>query len=157
MTETQNTRSLADRPKRDAAKKFLNGVDSSAKADPPKKDITMNLRQVRKPTKEMQEAKETSGAKKAVAHHSSTSESDKKKHHSHDNLPAIAVDKGIRKLDLSALKKYKRHFGLKTGPASSNKEDLQAAVIKHFANVLRADASKVEKSFLKRIRDNRSK
>jgi len=157
MTETQNTRSLADRPKRDAAKKFLNGVDSNSKSDPPKKDITMNLRQVRKPTKEMQEAKEANGPKKAGSHHTSSSEMEKKKHHSHDNLPAITVDKGIRKLDLSALKKYKRHFGLKTGPASSNKEDLQAAVIKHFANVLRADASKVEKSFLKRIRDNRSK
>jgi len=82
---------------------------------------------------------------------------DDKKKRLMENLPKIAVDKGIRRLDLTALKKYKRHFGLKTAITSSNKEDLQAAVIRHFASQLRAEQGKTERSFLKMLRENKDR
>ena len=50
--------------------------------------------------------------------------------------------------DLAALKRYKKHFNLKN-LSTNNKEDLQAAVIRHFAQQLRADSGKTERMFLK--------
>mmetsp|Transcript_36482 Transcript_36482/g.74888 ORF Transcript_36482/g.74888 Transcript_36482/m.74888 type:complete len:148 (+) Transcript_36482:91-534(+) len=139
------TASQSERPKRDAAKKFLNGNDSKASDKKTEMNLRQHLPRKGPPGKETKRSS-TDGAK---------ADGEKKKRLL-ENLPKIAVDKGIRRLDLTALKKYKRHFGLKTAPTSSNKEDLQAAVIRHFASHLRAEGGKTERSFIKAVRDQKA-
>mmetsp|Transcript_21320 Transcript_21320/g.70678 ORF Transcript_21320/g.70678 Transcript_21320/m.70678 type:complete len:169 (-) Transcript_21320:59-565(-) len=160
---SDSTNSATERPKRDAAKKFLNG-DAAVKTEPKKPDASpSSSRPARKGTKDTKENKDSKdgGTSKRTAEKSSSGASSsnnageaEKKKRMQENLPKITVDKGIRRLDVAALKKYKRHFGLKTGPTSNNKEDLQAAVIRHFAN-LKPEAGRIERNFLKLIKEQK--
>ena len=149
----------SERPKRDAAKKFLNGVEAGGKIDGRKALIGPGEGpRGAGPRKAGKVADSAIGAKRPAGGVGGI-DTDKKRPRPQDmgraDIPKVSVDAGIRRLDLTALKRYKKHFNLKN-TTTSNKDDLQAAVIRHFASQLRADAGKTERSFLKFLKERKS-
>jgi hypothetical protein len=150
----------SERPKRDAAKKFLNGVEAGGKIDGRKALVGPgDGARGAGPRKAGKVPDSAIGAKRPAAGSVGGVDADKKRPRPQDmgraDIPKVSVDAGIRRLDLTALKRYKKHFNLKN-TTTSNKDDLQAAVIRHFASQLRADAGKTERSFLKFLKERKS-
>ncbi|EKX35733.1 hypothetical protein GUITHDRAFT_146292 [Guillardia theta CCMP2712] len=118
---SDSTNSATERPKRDAAKKFLNG-DAAVKTEPKKPDASpSSSRPARKGTKDTKENKDSKdgGTSKRTAEKSSSGASSsnnageaEKKKRMQENLPKITVDKGIRRLDVAALKKVMEPRGV---------------------------------------------
>mmetsp|Transcript_79825 Transcript_79825/g.129382 ORF Transcript_79825/g.129382 Transcript_79825/m.129382 type:complete len:173 (+) Transcript_79825:129-647(+) len=152
----------SERPKRDAAKKFLNGPEGpGGKVDGRKTHggdgIGAHARAPGPRAKVAVKGPDTLAGKRPAA---GGAEADKKRaRQPHDmarsDVPKVSVDSSIRRLDLTALKRYKKHFNLKSA-TTNNKDDLQAAVIRHFASQLRADSGKTERSFLKFLKERKS-
>lgn len=151
----------SERPKRDAAKKFLNGVEAGGKIDGRKALVGDTTGPRAAGARKGKVAESAIGTKRPAAGGGvGGNDNDKKRPRSSQDMsradiPKVSVDAGIRRLDLTALKRYKKHFNLKN-TTTSNKDDLQAAVIKHFASQLRADAGKTERSFLKFLKERKN-
>lgn len=123
-----------ERPKRESAKKFVEDI-GSGRIDGRKALGESRSLGARKNAGKVPQAVSGGAARKPQPLH-------------HSEVPKVSVDAGLRRLDLAALKRYKKHFNLKN-LSTNNKEDLQAAVIRHFAQQLRADSGKTERMFLK--------
>eukprot|EP00802_Teleaulax_amphioxeia_P017237 Tamp_17387.p2 GENE.Tamp_17387~~Tamp_17387.p2 ORF type:complete len:182 (-),score=45.46 Tamp_17387:847-1362(-) len=153
--------SASERPKRDAAKKFLNGAEGPGGGKLDGRKSVHGVEGVGRGGGARKGGKGPDGmAGKRPAPGGPGGDGDKKRgKQSQDmnraDVPKVSVDTGIRRLDLAALKRYKKHFNLKN-TTSGNKDDLQAAVIKHFASQLRADSGKTERSFLKFLKERKS-
>ena len=151
----------SERPKRDAAKKFLNGVEAGGKIDGRKALVSDAAGPRAAGARKGKVAESAIGAKRSAAGGGvGGGDNDKKRPRSSQDMgttaiPKVSVDAGIRRLDLTALKRYKKHFNLKN-TTTSNKDDLQTAVIRHFASQLRADAGKTERSFLKFLKERKN-
>eukprot|EP00277_Geminigera_cryophila_P024670 CAMPEP_0179486718 /NCGR_PEP_ID=MMETSP0799-20121207/62909_1 /TAXON_ID=46947 /ORGANISM="Geminigera cryophila, Strain CCMP2564" /LENGTH=183 /DNA_ID=CAMNT_0021301531 /DNA_START=66 /DNA_END=616 /DNA_ORIENTATION=- len=155
----------SERPKRDAAKKFLNGPEGpGGKVDGRKTHggdgIGAHARAPGPRAKVAVKGPDTLAGKRPAA----GGEKQIKKERGNrmiwlpmarSDVPKVSVDSSIRRLDLTALKRYKKHFNLKSA-TTNNKDDLQAAVIRHFASQLRADSGKTERSFLKFLKERKS-
>ena len=128
-----------ERPKRESAKKFVEDI-GSGRIDGRKALGESRSLAARKNAGKVLD----NGTKRAVS--GGAARKPQPLHHS--EVPKVSVDAGLRRLDLAALKRYKKHFNLKN-LSTNNKEDLQAAVIRHFAQQLRADSGKTERMFLK--------
>mmetsp|Transcript_40935 Transcript_40935/g.109505 ORF Transcript_40935/g.109505 Transcript_40935/m.109505 type:complete len:154 (-) Transcript_40935:15-476(-) len=148
MSDAGQAQGGSDRPKRDAAKKFLNGNEEKRE----ERRKTDNSLRRKTASRSGGESKDSGDRQKRLSGGGGLSDNEKRRR-LYENLPKLAVDKGIRRLDMTALKKYKRHFGLRTAPTSSSKEDLQAAVIRHFACQLRAEEGKTERKFISLVRE----
>jgi hypothetical protein len=158
MADSGKGAAPSDRPKRDAAKKFLDGADGvgpGGKVDGRKSlgGDASGARGQPGPRKGGGKSSEGGQGKRPAGN-------EKKRQVAESNrtadVPKVSCDAGIRRLDIAALKRYKKHFNLKN-VSTNSKDDLQAAVIRHFASQLRADSGKTERSFLKFLKERERK
>ena len=144
-----------DRPKRDAAKKFLEGSDGPGVKVDGRKSLSGDGARGQGGSRKGSTKGSDAGKRPAGGGNDNGKKRSWQAKDTLTDVPKVSVDAGIRRLELAALKRYKKHFNLKN-TSTSNKDDLQAAVIRHFASQLRADSGKTERSFLKFLKERKT-